>query len=153
MKYVPIAETNDAKSKSYHKYIYEPMMEIRGNDEKQLLELRPDPSKALRFSDRGKIQLGISSIWLLISKNYITWLNLFLSAGLTIAFLLMIVVVPVIALRDKKSDYPYPESMQKGIIKNSMTENDFRFCCSYSCFVFVIEQFSYKTQAVVHQLI
>ena len=61
--------------------------------------------------------LGISSIWLLISKNYITWLNLFLSAGLTIAFLLMIVVVPVIALRDKKSDYPYPESMQKGYYK------------------------------------
>ena len=56
MKYVPIAETNDAKSKSYHKYIYEPMMEIRGNDEKQLLELRPDPSKALCFSDRSKIQ-------------------------------------------------------------------------------------------------
>ena len=48
---------------------------------------------------------------------YITWLNLFLSAGLTIAFLLMIVVVPVIALRDKKSDYPYPESMQKGYYK------------------------------------
>ena len=56
MKFVPCAETENAKAKSYQKYIYEPMVEIHGEDEKHLLELRPDPSKALRFSERRKLQ-------------------------------------------------------------------------------------------------
>lgn len=56
MKYVPCAETDEAKKKSYQRFIYEPMMEIHGDDEKNLLELRPDPSLALHFSDRQKLQ-------------------------------------------------------------------------------------------------
>jgi len=56
MKFVPVIEKEESKSKSYYKYVNEPLHEIRGEEEKKYLNLRPDPSLALRFGDRAKLQ-------------------------------------------------------------------------------------------------
>jgi len=56
MKFVPIVEKEESKSKSYYKYFKEPLQEIKGEEEKKLLNLRPDPSLALHFGDRAKLQ-------------------------------------------------------------------------------------------------
>ena len=61
--------------------------------------------------------LGIASIYILISENSLTLMNLGWATMITIAFLAVTVIGPVLLLQDKNSIYTYPKSMQKGYYK------------------------------------
>ena len=61
--------------------------------------------------------LGIAAVYILISQGILTWAGFGLGALVTVIYLGLIVIVPVLLLQDKNSVYTYPESMQKGYYK------------------------------------